>query len=194
MEGGGQDSYRKCALAARRAEHRARLAELDGAAVAHLPGQLRDELTELRARAEPGDDTVAALQRAERAADAFETQLDEDLGLAADLFRSMNPILPRRRVLFRWAGFAAGAVALVTVAGTQLGLDDFMLRAMGVKVQKAGVAIPTGRLEYQAEKLEAVARAHERPAAPTLPAGVHGAGIHYTDEVPAGLQAWHGDP
>jgi len=110
-----------------------------------LPRVLRERLEGLREDIVPRDETVEALVIAERAADRFEDGLDEALGLGAELRKSVEPILPGKEALLRWGGF--GALSLVMLLGVvhELGLSDFMLRAFGVKVERASVELSSSR-------------------------------------------------
>src|SRR5262245_41596461 len=96
------------ALRQRLAEHRARVAELGGevpeSARRHLPRGLRREIERLRAASEPAGDSARELMAAERALDQYEGKIDEALGLAAELRRSVEPWL-RRDTVVRWLGF-----------------------------------------------------------------------------------------
>lgn len=118
--------------------------ELEGAPSSRrLPKVLRSRLGELRLRAVPNDDSVESLQVAERAVDHFEETLDEALGLGAELRKSVEPILPRKESLLRWGGFAALSLVGMLAVVYELGLDDFMLRAFGVKVSRASIELST---------------------------------------------------
>ena len=137
-----QHGYRVAAVDARLALHRERLDALDDEIESmpssrRLPRTLKSRLEELREAAEPNDESVQALCVAEQAADDYERTLDEALGLGAELRKSVEPLLPRGDVLLRWAGFAALSLSVLVLTVHQVGLDDFMMRAFGVKVQKA---------------------------------------------------------
>ena len=134
--------HRRAALADRRREHRARLQRLDREVDAapssrRLTRTLTSRLSDLRERAEPGDGSVDALVSAERAAEEYERSVDEALGLDAELRKSVDPLLPRKEVVVRWLGFGALSLAMIYATVYQMGLDDFMLRALGVKMQRA---------------------------------------------------------
>ena len=154
--GMGPIGYRdgSAALDQRRAEHRVRSRELDDqcsqSARRQLPRKLRRELERLRAAAEPAGESMQELMAAEKALDAYEDKLDEALGLAAELRRSVEPFV-RRDVLVRWFGFTSLSVVLLSTAVQQAGLGDFMLSAVGVKVLRATAMIPASRLAYEAD-------------------------------------------
>ena len=142
------------ALDERRSELRGRVAELDDEAPPsmrrRLPAKLRDELTQLRVDSEPLDDSAESLMSAECAVERYEQKLDEALGLAAELGRSLDSFIPRRGEVVRWAGFSAASVALMMLVVQQLGLADFMLQAVGVRVLRASADIPAARVSFQA--------------------------------------------
>jgi hypothetical protein len=152
----GASGYRdgSVALEQRRAEHRARFRDLDDqcsqSARRQLPSKLRRELERLRAAAEPAGDGAQELMAAEKALEAYEHKLDEALGLAADLRRSVEPFV-RRDALIRWFGFTSLSIALLSLTVQEAGLGDFMLSAMGVKVLRATAMIPASRLAYEAD-------------------------------------------
>lgn len=154
--GMGAIGYRdgSVALEQRRAEHRARSRELDDqcsqSARRQLPRKLRRELERLRAAAEPAGESMQELMAAEEALDAYEHKLDEALGLAAELRRSVEPFV-RPDALMRWVGFTTLSVALLSMTVQQAGLGDFMLSAVGVKVLRATAMIPASRLAYEAD-------------------------------------------
>lgn len=131
---------------------RHRLAELDAEApssVRGLPPPVAARLAELRREAElpagpaPG---AAAVQRAEEAVLAYETALDEALGLHAQLQKSVGGVIPDGRTVGRWAGFAATALVGLTGAVYELGLGDFMLRAFGAEVAIARPQLTAGQV------------------------------------------------
>ncbi|MEQ9324966.1 MAG: hypothetical protein RIF41_37710 [Polyangiaceae bacterium] len=118
--------------------------ELGGAPSSRrLPTVLRSRLEDLRVRATPTDESVESLQVAELAADRFEDTLDEALGLGAELRKSVDPILPRKESLVRWAGFATLSLVVMFAMVYELGMSDFMLRAFGVKVSRASIELST---------------------------------------------------
>lgn len=120
--------------------------ELDGVPSSRrLPRVLRARLDDLRGRATPTDDSVESLQIAEHAADRVEETLDEALGLGAELRKSVNPILPRKESIARWAGFASLSLVALFALVYEFGLSDFMLRAFGVKVHRASIEMSTSR-------------------------------------------------
>jgi hypothetical protein len=152
----GSHGYRDQAqvLHERHSELRGRVCELDDEAPPsmrrRLPAKLRSELSELRAASEPVDNSVESLMMAEQAVEQYERKLDEALGLAAELGRSVNSFIPRRGEIVRWAGFSAASVALMMLVVQQLGLWDFMLQAVGVRVLRASADIPSARVSFQA--------------------------------------------
>ncbi len=156
---------RHAALCGRIHEHRERLERLDEElppSSRRLARKVKHRLADLRERAEPIDNSVQALVDAERAADAYEHCLDESLGLDAELRKSVDPILPRKEVLARWVGFGMLSLAALLVTGQQTGLGDFMLRALGVKVQRVDA-------ELSSEPLRHTAHATTPPEAPSPP-------------------------
>lgn len=161
---------RQEALKERRHALEARLTEIDAELEGvpsswRFPKGLRQRLGELRSAAVPDDESVEALVVAERAAETFEETLDEALGLGAELRKSVDPLLPRKETVVRWMGFASLSLTLLLVGVHQLGLADFMLRAVGVKVQRAGIEMSTsGAVHRTAIRLGALPR-REAPAA-----------------------------
>jgi hypothetical protein len=143
------------ALDQRLAEHRARIAELDDEVPQStrrlLPRKLRSELEQLRSNSTPAGASARELMDAERALEDYENKLDEALGLAAELRRSVEPVV-RRETLVRWLGFGVLSLVLLVVAIQQAGLGDFMLLALGVKPTRVTTDIPTTRLAYEAER------------------------------------------
>lgn len=135
---------RHSALCERLHEHRERLDRLDEEippSSRRLARRVKHRLADLRGRAEPADNSVQALVDAEQAAEAYERCLDESLGLDAELRKSVDPILPRKEVLARWLGFATLSLLALVATVQQTGLDEFMLRAFGVKVQRAAAEL-----------------------------------------------------
>lgn len=116
-----------------------------------LPKGLQKRLGALRDASEPADDSVTALLVAEEAAERYESTVDEALGLAAELGRSVDPVLPRAEVAAKWAGLLLLSTSLLAGAVHQLGLGDFMLRAFGVASKRARDEIPASRVAYEAE-------------------------------------------
>src|SRR4030095_5898618 len=112
------------ALDERRAEHRARVAELDDccsqSARRQLPRKLRREIERLRAATEPADDSARELMAAERALEVYEQQLDEALRLAAELRRSVEPFV-RADTLVRWIGFGVVSLVLILIGVREAG-------------------------------------------------------------------------
>lgn len=128
------------ALADRREEHLTRLQRIDGEQpISHrrLSRPLLRDLEALREEAVPGDETVASLFQAEEAVDRYEAKLDEALGLNAQMRKWMNPVLPRRTDVFRWATFTLAAVVSMVAAVYYLGLTSFMYRALGGEQARA---------------------------------------------------------
>jgi hypothetical protein len=154
----GAFGYRdgSAALSERMAEHRARVAEIDEevpqSARRRLPRKLRRELEQLRSASDPCAESASELMSAEHAVELYEAKLDEALGLAAELRRSVEPVV-RREALLRWAGFGALALLILMLVVRQAGLGDFMLLAIGVKVHRISEELPTARFAYEAEVL-----------------------------------------
>jgi hypothetical protein len=140
-----------------------RLEEIDEQLEPHMGGlsaTLRARLTSMRRAAAPSNGSAEELVRAERAAVALEREVDEALGLAADLQRAVDSMLPSAVTLARWAGLATLASVLLVVSVVQAGLGDFMLQAFGVKVLRANAALPCDRFSFEAER---AARGGEAP-------------------------------
>jgi hypothetical protein len=142
-----------CPLRVRLADHASRLAELDAALARYrrpLSNLQRRRLARLRRRATPAGDTAKGLMDAERALARYGRCIDDSLGLAADLRRTLSPVFPSPVTLLRWAGFVAVALVLLLGAVKQLGLGDFMLQAFGVTVPRLNADIPCERVAYEA--------------------------------------------
>ena len=133
------------ALDARRAEHEGRLRALDGdaqiAGRRALSTRQQTRFQELRRQAQPEDDSARALAQAEEAVQACERLLDEELGLSAELHKSLEPWLPPAKVAARWAGFAALSLGLLVVGVRELRLDGFMLAAVGMKTYRPAIEL-----------------------------------------------------
>lgn len=150
------------AVRARLDDVRARLEELDGHLVGRpLPAILERRLERLRGEAAlPASASAEDLVRSERAMGELEREVDEMLGLAAALQRTVDPVVPPRAVLVRWAGLVAASSALLVGAVVQLGMGDFMLQALGVEILRAD-AMPFDRLSFEAHR---AANGGEAPA------------------------------
>lgn len=152
------------AVRARLDDVRARLDELDGQLARHLrplPIALRRRLDCLRDEAAlPPSASADDLVRSERAMGDLEREVDEMLGLAAALQRTVDPVVPPRAVLMRWAGLLTASSTLLVVGVLQLGLGDFMLQAFGVEILRAH-AMPFDRLSFEAHR---AANGGEAPA------------------------------
>ena len=86
------------------------------------------------------------VQRGDRgpALAADEQLLDEELGLHAELHKSLDSVLPSRTALLRWAGFTSVALLLLLLVVQQLHLGSFMMAAMGMKVERAAIVPGVG--------------------------------------------------
>ena len=134
-----------------------------------LPKVLRSRLEDLRHKATPTDESVESLQVAERAADRFGETLDEALGLGAELRKSVEPILPRKESLIRWAGFASLSLVVLLAVVHELGLTDFMMRAFGVKVSRASIELSSSRPVRRAVVRLGAIPESEMPPLPLFP-------------------------
>jgi plasmid stabilization system protein ParE len=129
------------ALAARRDVLVRRVAELEADLAAspggrRLPRALRQRLDELRERAGTRG-SVHDVVAAERATDHLEATLDEELGLGAELGKSVDSLLPSIATLVHWSRYAVLSVVMLGAVVHQLNLADFMWRALGAKVERA---------------------------------------------------------
>ena len=153
----------KGAVRARLEALRVRVGVIDGQLACHgasLSPTLQRRLAELRRAADPAGDSAHATLCAERAAAELEQRLDEDLGLVADLHRSVNPVLPPTAVGLRWAAMSVLASTILVGGVVLLGFGDFMLQAFGVKVLRANATMPCDRFSFEAER---AARGGEPP-------------------------------
>ncbi len=158
--------YRDGSDAARRrlAQLRSSLAEVDAQLAVHagaLPLPLRRKLSQLREQAEPVGTCFQDLARAEQAAMSLENEVDDALGLAAVLGRSVNPVLPPRTVWARWAARTTLSCTLIVFFVLQAGLADFMLLAFGMKVQRATATLPCDRLGFEAQRAAGITPTRE---------------------------------
>lgn len=156
------------ALAHRREEHLARLQRIDEEQpISHrrLSRPLQQRLADLRDEAQPQDETAASLFHAEEAVDRYEAKLDEALGLSAEMRKWMNPVLPRRRDVLRWASFTLAAVVSIAATVHYLGLTTFMYRALGGELAHARPDLTSSELFLEPAVLPPI----EEPEDDTLP-------------------------
>ena len=143
------------AIRDRLAALKVRLEEVDVQLGRHrrpLPRALKNRIAILRELAEPMTVTARDMVRSERALRILEKEIDEALGLAADLQRTVNPLLPKRAVVLRWSAMTLLACGLLFGGVVHLGLGDFMLQAFGVKVMRAYATMPCERFAFEAER------------------------------------------
>jgi hypothetical protein len=126
----------------------AQLARHDGV----LSPVLRRKLSDRRATAEPVGSSAEHAICAERSLWALERDMDEALGLAAELRATVNPVLPSLAVVARWAAMTVASCALLVLLVGQLGLGDFVLQAYGVKVLRANATMPCERVAFEAQR------------------------------------------
>jgi hypothetical protein len=105
------------ALVDRRAELERRVAALDDTvdaeAVARLTAKQKTELAAMKKALEPADDSVAALVKAEEAADRYRAWLSEALDLASALDEHVPRLLPNPYAIAKTVAYLVLGVALV---------------------------------------------------------------------------------